>query len=130
MVPEMEQKVGETTDKTTNNSFKQYIEEVRLLPVSTPVSKHTIQLRNLALISQEALNLITSKTWGNSHVVFTLTPLGTPPQEPPATVTPSNIKNLCALITHPVSGKLITSYKKLAQDPITREIWMNGFGKE
>ena len=31
---------------------------------------------------------------------------------------------------HPVTGEVITQYKKLAKDSVMRETWMTGFGKE
>ena len=31
---------------------------------------------------------------------------------------------------HPITKESITSYKKLIQDPITKEVWSVGFGKE
>ncbi len=31
---------------------------------------------------------------------------------------------------HPVTGKHITSYRKLMQDPATAEVWMTAFGKD
>jgi hypothetical protein len=33
-------------------------------------------------------------------------------------------------MVHPITGKTITSYKKLMKDPITQETWMTAFGKD
>jgi hypothetical protein len=33
-------------------------------------------------------------------------------------------------MVHPITGKTITSYKKLMKDPITQETWMMAFGKD
>ena len=33
-------------------------------------------------------------------------------------------------VVHPIMGETITSYRKLAHDPATREIWTTVFGKE
>ena len=41
-----------------------------------------------------------------------------------------DMEHFCAPVVHPVTGKTITSYKKLADDPITRSTWTTGYGKE
>jgi hypothetical protein len=33
-------------------------------------------------------------------------------------------------MVHPVTGKQITSYRKLMQDPTMSEVWMTAFGKD
>ena len=38
--------------------------------------------------------------------------------------------HFCAPVVHFVTGETITSYKRLASDPATRDIWRTGFGKE
>jgi hypothetical protein len=33
-------------------------------------------------------------------------------------------------MVHPVTGKTISSYKKLMHDPATAEVWQTAFGKD
>jgi hypothetical protein len=33
-------------------------------------------------------------------------------------------------MVHPVTGKTISSYRKLMQDPATAEVWQTAFGKD
>jgi hypothetical protein len=39
-------------------------------------------------------------------------------------------EHFSALVIHPITGESITKYKKLIDDPITRDIWARAFGKE
>ena len=41
-----------------------------------------------------------------------------------------NIEHMCALVIHPVTGECISSYKKLARDPLLRDTWTTALGKE
>jgi hypothetical protein len=91
---------------------------------TTPPNSPPIRLQHPALISQEALIMVTQTTWDSNILSFTPDKLR-PPQQ-----LPHDIAHFCAPVTHPTTGELITSYKELARDPITKEIWMDAFGKE
>ena len=41
-----------------------------------------------------------------------------------------NIDHFCAPVIHPVTGESITSYKKLARDPLLSGTWTTSLGKE
>ena len=41
-----------------------------------------------------------------------------------------NIEHFYAPVIHPVTGKTITQYKKLKNDPLLKDIWETGLGKE
>ena len=43
-----------------------------------------------------------------------------------------DMEHFCAPVVHPKTGKVITKYQKLANDPDPeiRETWRNGLGKE
>ena len=41
-----------------------------------------------------------------------------------------DVEHFCALVVHQVTGETITSYKKLADDPVTRSTWTTRYGKE
>jgi hypothetical protein len=41
-----------------------------------------------------------------------------------------DIDHFCAPVVHPVTGETISRYQKLANDPVTRDVWTTAFGKE
>ena len=41
-----------------------------------------------------------------------------------------NLQHFCAPVIHPTMGKIITSYKYLANDPELKEVWETGFVKD
>ena len=41
-----------------------------------------------------------------------------------------NIEHYCAPVIHSVTGNTITQYKKLKNDPLLKDIWETGLGKE
>jgi hypothetical protein len=113
VVPEEEQE-GETQNKTPQ-AFAEHIEQE--IPEQTkPTDGPPIRLHQPAMISQEALNAMTRATWNNSMPAFT------PDKLRPLQQLPPDIEHFCAPVTHPTTGKLITSYKELARDPITKDV--------
>jgi hypothetical protein len=48
----------------------------------------------------------------------------------PKTLTPMNFEHYAIPMVHPVTGKTISSYKKLMKDPATAETWQTAFGKD
>ncbi len=42
----------------------------------------------------------------------------------------TDIKHFAAGVTHPVTGEVITDYRKLMKDPATWDVWTRAFGKE
>ena len=42
---------------------------------------------------------------------------------------PENLQHLCAPVIRPTTGEIITSYKRLVNDPKFRDVWETGFGK-
>ena len=42
----------------------------------------------------------------------------------------ANLQHFCAPVIHPMTGEIITPYKRLANNPKFREVWETGFGKE
>jgi hypothetical protein len=82
------------------------------------------RLCNTRLISQEAIAqlLVTEQT--NNMTQYTplkLRNYGLPPQD---------FKHYAMPIIHPVTGKIISSYKRLMNDPATVEVWVTVFGKD
>ena len=42
----------------------------------------------------------------------------------------ANLEHLAMPMIHPTTGEMISSYKKLMNDPATMEIWQTAFGKD
>jgi hypothetical protein len=49
---------------------------------------------------------------------------------PKDNTTAANSEHLAMPMIHPTTGKTITSYKKLMNNPATMEIWQTAFGKD
>jgi hypothetical protein len=43
---------------------------------------------------------------------------------------PQDFKHFAMPMIHPVTGKIISSYKNLMNNPATAEVWMMAFGKD
>ena len=41
-----------------------------------------------------------------------------------------NIEHYCTPVIHPVTGKTVTQYKKLKNNPLLKDIWETGLGKK
>ncbi len=77
------------------------------------------------LISQNALNVMTM------HEALTVTLPFTPQKLVPPTYTDStNYTHVAAPMIHPTTGQIISSYKRLMNDPATAEVWQTAFGKD
>jgi hypothetical protein len=78
------------------------------------------------LVTQHALNALTCYEQNHINLAFT------PPALLPPIIknAPSHIKHFALPMVHPVTGKTISSYKKLMHDPATAEIWQTAFGKD
>jgi hypothetical protein len=81
-------------------------------------------LRNTRLISQEAIAHLIAMEQTNNALPFTpsnLCKYGPPPQD---------FKHYTMPMIHPITGKSISSYKRLMNDPATADTWMTAFGKD
>jgi hypothetical protein len=82
------------------------------------------RLHNTRLISQKAIAqlLVTEQTNNMTHYTSSkLHNYGLPPQD---------FEHYAMPMIHPVTGKTISSYKRLMNDPATAEVWMTAFGKD
>jgi hypothetical protein len=78
---------------------------------------------NTCLISQEAIaHLITTEQTKDklSFTPFNLRKYGPPPHD---------LEHYAMPMIHPVTGKSISSYKYLMNDPATADTWMTAFSK-
>lgn len=87
----------------------------------------TPNFRGGNIISQEAVNLITQETWRAPEIYA---PRKFHQRNTKSNNASLNIEQFCMPAIHPITKESITSYKKLVEDPITKEIWSIGFGKE
>jgi hypothetical protein len=105
--------------------FFDSIEEDIIIPTfpSTSAPKASpISFRAPAIISQEALNALCFH--GINFAQHSTTPSQFPgPTQP-------DLIHLANPVVHPITGEHITSYEKLAKDPVTRDVWTTAFGKE
>ena len=91
-------------------------------------------MTHVNIISPEAVNVLTAKVY--AEVDETWLPndfiVAQPAQRnhDGTTIGAIDVEHFCAPVVHPVTGEIITSYKKLADDPITRSTWTTGNGKE
>jgi hypothetical protein len=78
------------------------------------------------LVTQHALNALTCYEQNHINLLFTPTAL----LPPIVKIAPLHMEHFALLMVHPVTGKIIFSYKKLMHDPATVEIWQMAFGKD
>ena len=103
-----------TDNKTPRQSTRPQIKP----PMSLP------RLCNNWIISQEVINNLIMDDLINDTTSFTPMNL-LPPPSPPI-----NYEHYAMPIIHPMTGELISSYKRLMNDPNTAEVWMTAFGKD
>ncbi len=82
------------------------------------------QLHNTRLISQKAIAqlLVTEQTNDMTHY--------TPSKLRNYRLPPQDFEHYAMPMVHPVTGEIISSYKRLMNDPATAEVWMTAFGKD
>ena len=111
-------RLGKTAQHIHNARLPRRIPKVRFVPIAG-------QLRNHNIISQQASTFLTKEVWNNSPQL--VTPENLRPKED---LTATNLEHLAMPMVHPTTGELISSYKKLMNDPATIEIWQTAFGKD
>ena len=81
----------------------------------TATTQNTSALLQIPLMStQEAIQVVSFDVMTHRTSEFTLNKMKQPLNEC------LNLKHYCAPVIHPTTGKLITKYSKLANDPETR----------
>jgi hypothetical protein len=78
------------------------------------------------IVTQHAINALTCNKWENMNLTFK------PMALIPSIVenSPSHIEQYDLPMMHPVTGKTISSYKKLMNNHMMTEIWQMAFGKD
>ena len=90
------------------------------LATCTPVPRGARQ----RVITRHAINLLTLREQASHDTSFT--PFSLMKHAP----MPVNYEHYANPMVHPVTGRTITSYKKLMHDPATAEVWQTAFGKD
>jgi hypothetical protein len=110
--------LGKTASCIHDVSLPQTIPKVCFSPIAG-------RLRNPNIISQQALIFLTNEVWNNSAPSYMPKNLRLKDN-----ATAANLEHLAMPMIHPTTGKTITSYKKLMNDPAMMEIWQTAFGKD
>ncbi len=99
----------------------------KTVPVTFPtIPGGRLPITQARLVSQTALaTFVTTKALFKSQEFTprTLTP-------PPCTTSVPNYAHFASLMVHPVTGKTISSYKRLMNNLATAKIWQTAFGKD
>ncbi len=83
-----------------------------------------LRSRNTRLISQEAIAHLLIMEQTKDELPFT--PSNLHKYRPP----PQDLEHYAMPMIHPITGKSISSYKRLMNDPVTADTWMTAFGKD
>jgi hypothetical protein len=78
------------------------------------------------LVTQQAINVMTICKMATVGTIFTHPALISHAK----TYHAPHFKHYASPMVHPVTGKTISSYKRLMKDPVTAEIWQTAFGKD
>ncbi len=81
---------------------------------------------HVRLISQQALTMMMVNKTFNPPPTFALRVLAGPAPTSPSI----NFEHYANPMVHPVTGKTISSYCKLMNNPATAEVWQPAFGKD
>jgi hypothetical protein len=76
------------------------------------------------VVTRHAINILTIREQASSSTVHT------PRSLMKHAKIPLNFEHYANPMVHPVTGRTISSYKKLMHDPATAEVWQTAFGKD
>jgi hypothetical protein len=76
------------------------------------------------IVTRHAINLLTIKEAASFSTIHT------PRKLVQHAKIPINLEHYANPMVHPVTGRTISSYKKLMNDPATAEVWQTAFGKD
>jgi hypothetical protein len=78
------------------------------------------------MVTRQAINVLTTREQAEASDTFTPRRL----IKHASTIGPTNFEHFASPMVHPITGKTISSYKKLMNDPATAEVWQTAFGKD
>ena len=89
-------------------------------------TRSTIPKVHAWLVSQQALTVMMMNKTFDPLQAFTPRVLASPAPTSPSI----NFEHYANPMAHPVTGKTISSYFKIMNDPATAEVWQTAFGKD
>jgi hypothetical protein len=107
------------THKQSNPQTPVSIPKVRCQPIPGGIC-------NLNVVSQKAINFLIKCVWAKSPDIFTPRKMLIPATSPICL----DYKQVAMPMIHPITGKTISSYKRLMKDPTTAEKWQMVVGKD
>ncbi len=78
------------------------------------------------IVTRQAINVLTIQEKAEANNKFTLLCL----MKHTKKSVPMMLEHFASPMVHPITGKTISSYKKLMNDPATAEVWQNVFGND
>jgi hypothetical protein len=78
------------------------------------------------IVTRQAINMLTIQEEAEANNEFTPLCL----MKHAKKSIPTMFKHFTSPMVHPITGKTISSYKKLMNDPATAEVWQTAFGKD
>jgi hypothetical protein len=111
-----------THHRVTRNNIPGVIYAPILQEMYTPIPSGACQ----SILTQHAINALMCNERKRMNLAFT------PKLLFPLVVehAPMHIEHFASPMVHPVTGKTISSYKKLMNDPATSKVWQTAFGKD
>ena len=95
-----------------------------IIPISTVTKEPPITVQTPHLIPQEALNAFIFNSIATDINRNYLPNRQSQPSNMP------HLEHFANPVVHPITGETIDKYERLANDPVTSEIWTTAFGKE
>ena len=108
--------------RRTNNRYHQPAPPIILYKSFTSLP----QFHNPLSVTERALNIFTCNVWDNKSMGFMPAVLEIEHKYNAAVY----IAHFWKLVVHPITGEMISKYKKLATGPATKEVWTTAFGEE
>jgi len=93
-------------------------------PTTAPKRKANPSFQSPHYIAQDALNAVASNVISSRDISLTPTHMETNDHAH------FNIEHFCAPVIHPPTGKLISKYAEIANNPEIAKVWPTAFGKE
>lgn len=110
--------------------------EAEFVEVAHTPNSNRIPMTTPNIISQDALNMLTSKVWDDTSTQWTpreLLEAYPKDMNTSGSIFDVDIEHFCVAVVNPDTCEAITKYKVLANDknnPELRETWITAFGKE
>ena len=92
--------------------------------LASPTNSKRIPMAHSHIISQEAINLVTNKVYGDtSNFWLPDNFITASPTSKPTNAYDVDLEHYCAPVVHSVTGITIIHFRKLANDQVKSNIW-------